>query len=961
MPQPPLLALIDGHALAFRAFHALRAAGLRASTGEPTYAVFGFAQILLTMIQEQHPTYVAVAFDIGRTFRDELYAEYKAGRAETPEEFHPQLARIKQLVTALAIPIYTAQGFEADDVIGTLAQQATAQGIDTLILTGDTDTLQLVDNHVRVLLANPYGQQATTTIYDTEKVRERYKGLHPHQLADLRGLKGDTSDNIPGVRGIGETGAITLLKQFGSIDGIYAAFDEVPTRYRKRLEGQQEAAHFSRHLAVIVRDVPVHLDRAAATLVNYDRSTVITLFQELEIGASSGLLKKLPPSSATPAGETTPTTPPTSDTTPITLPLFATADVPHQAMGDDPAQLSLFDMAPLAAPASSASVVAALGDYRAITDEAGLNELLTVLANAPGFAFDTELSGLSPLRDDLVGISLAVRPGAAWYIPIGHRSGSQLPRQQVLDALAPFFADPQRPKYAHNAKFDIEVLGAAGLTVEGLAFDTMLAAGLLNKRMALKEVAFFELKLPHQMTEFTEVVGKGAKQVTFDQVPIAQATPYAAADADMTLRLMLALAPQLDAQAHVRQIFQRIELPLVSVLVAMEQAGIRLDVDYIRDHGIHLGAQIAEHEAKIYDYVGDRFNINSSDQLGEMLFERLGLPTEGIERTAKTKKYSLTADMLEKLRHLHPIIEEILHYRQLGKLKSTYVDALLTLVNPRTKRVHTSYNQLGAATGRLSSVDPNLQNIPIRTEEGRAIRRAFVAEPGHQLIAADYSQIELRVLAHVCRDPALVSAFAEGQDIHAATAAQLFGVAPDAVDKQQRRVAKTVVFGVIYGISAFGLAQRLDIDRSYAQALIDQLFARFPGIRTYIENTLAMGREQGYVKTLFGRQRTIPDLQTRGPRRQAAEREAINAPIQGTAADIMKLAMMAVANSLKAHHLRTRVLLQVHDELVLEAPDDEVATVCQLVREAMEQVFALCVPLKVAVEVGVNWEEMIAL
>jgi DNA polymerase I len=942
------IALIDGHALAFRAFHALKDADLRTAAGEPTYAVFGFAQILLGTLHEQHPAYVAVAFDVGRTFRDDLYAEYKAGRAETPAEFHPQLERIKQLVAALNIPMYTAEGYEADDVIGTLARQASAAGVDTLILTGDTDTLQLVDAHVQVILANPYGQKTTTTLYDLAKVAERYKGLRPDQLADLRGLKGDASDNIPGVNGIGEAGAISLLNQFGSVEGLYEKFAEVPNRYRKKIEGRQEIALFSKKLATIVCDVPVQLDLAAARLADYDRARVIGLFQELQFGAGSGLIKKLP---AAQGGVTVAPLPADLPGGPQQTHMFGETVSPPAASR----QMRMFG-------AESAPPSGSHGHYRAVRTVEQLQELLAALEAAPGFAFDIESNGLRPFVDELVGLALATQPGSGWYIPFGHQEDAQLGREQVFAALRPFFADPQRLRYAHNAKFDIEFLEHAGLPVGSIACDTMIAAGLLGLRPGLKDLAFYELqgdyKLSEPMTAISELIGRGAKQIPFAAVPIAQATPYAAADADMTLRLVPQLQARLAELPQVNDLFQKIEMPLLRVLIAMEQAGIGLDREYLAELSRRLGKRLAELESRIHGYAAAPFNINSTDQLSEVLFQHLGISDAGVGRTARTKKYSLTADTLELLQDRHPIFTLILQYRQLGKLKSTYVDALPALVNPRTGRVHTSYNQLGAATGRLSSNDPNLQNIPVRTEEGREIRRAFVARPGHRFIAADYSQIELRVLAHITQDENLVQAFAEGLDIHAATAAQLFGVEPDAVDKNQRRIAKTVVFGVIYGISAFGLAQRLSLPRSDAQLLIDALFNQFPGIRDYIDATIEQGRTQGYVSSLFGRRRAMPELQSSGPRRQAAEREAINAPIQATAADIMKMAMLNVAGALHDRALQTRLLLQVHDELILEAPEREVPAVVALLREVMENVYNLNVPLRIDVESGPNWEEM---
>jgi DNA polymerase I len=947
------LLLIDGHALAFRAFFALADQGLRSSKGEPTYAVYGFASIMLNAIAEHHPDYLAVSFDIGRTFRDDLYAEYKAGRAETPEEFHPQLERMKQMLAAFNIPIYTKDGFEADDVIGTLARQATAHGVKTLILTGDTDTLQLVDEAVQVVLANPFGQKMSTKIYDVGAVNERYKGLRPNQLADLRGLKGDTSDNIPGVKGIGEAGAIALLNQFGTVEGIYDHFADVPNRYKKPLDGQREAAEFSKKLATIVVDVPVNLDLAATQLHDYDRSAVIALFQELEFGAT--LLKRLPASTSGIEVAALP-----SSSNPMQADMFAPAPAEPTPtavpISNDTAQLSMFLEEGSATVRNSSGH--SQGHYQAITTPQGLAEVVSALTAATGFAFDTELGGLRPLQDTLVGISLATHAGAAWYIPLGHREGLQLERAVVYDALRPFFGDPTKAKYGHNAKFDILALEHAGIVVIGVTFDTMLAATLLDKRKGLKELSFYELRLAELPTPIEELIGRGKNQITFDQVPIELATPYAASDADLTLRLVHALEPQLSALPDVNAIFRDLEMPLLPVLVRMEQAGISADAQYLRNLGQRMGKRLGEIEQEIYAYNQSPININSGDQLSDLLFGKLGLPTEGVPKTDKTKKYSLTADVLEGLRDKHAIVDLILQYRQLSKLKSTYVDAIPVLINPETSRVHTTYGQIGAATGRMSSTDPNLQNIPTRTDEGREVRRAFIAQPGHCFVAADYSQIELRVLAHITQDAALMQAFTEGQDIHAATAARLFGVAPEAVSKNQRRIAKTTIFGIVYGISSFGLAQRTDLSRSEAQEMISGVFSSYPGIRTYIDETLARGRDLGYVQSLFGRRRTMADLRATGPRRAAAEREAINAPIQGTAADIMKLAMIRVDRALRESGLPARMLLQVHDELVFECPQTAAPQLAELVKHEMEGAFALRVPLTVEVEQGVNWDEM---
>jgi DNA polymerase-1 len=948
----PLLLLIDGHALAFRAFHALAEQGLRASSGEPTYAIFGFTSIMLSTFQEQHPTYVAVAFDLGRTFRDDLYAEYKANRGEPPSEFEQQLERIKQVVTSLNIPIFTAENYEADDVIGTLATQATARSVNTMILTGDTDTLQLVNDHVRVLLANPYAKgNKLHTLYDEAAVIERYKGLKPGQLADLRGLKGDTSDNIPGVKGIGEAGAIALLNQFGTVETLYDQLADAPNRYKKVLDGQRESAVFSKKLATIVCDAPVTLDLEAARLHDYNQQHVIKLFQELEIGAS--LVKRLPP---TGSGLEVVALPVNLPSSPSQLDMFAPPS------NGTPTQLGMFGDATSAVPPPP--VLVAHGTYRTCQTPADLADLVAELAAAPAFGFDTETNQLQAVSADLTGLSVAMTPGTGWYVPLGHREGQQLPLANVREALQPFFADPNKPKYAHNAKFDLEVLANAGFVVEGVTFDTMLAATLLpNKRKGLKELAFYELKLEQPMTEIETLIGKkGKDQQSFATVPIDLATPYAAADADMTLRLVQALEPQLKTHGQTAEIFYQLEMPLLPVLVRMERAGITLDAPFMRELGARLGKRVIEIEEQIYQVAGKEFNINSGEQLSEVLFGKLGLDSKGLEKT-KTGRISLTADVLDGLRERDlnntGIIDLILQQRQLSKLKSTYIDALPSLVNPQTGRVHTTYSQLGAATGRLSSNDPNLQNIPTRTDEGREIRRGFIAAPGCQFIAADYSQIELRVLAHITNDPNLVRAFQENQDIHAATAAQLFNIPLQDVDKNQRRLAKTTVFGIVYGISAFGLAQRTNLSRTEAQALIDGFFARFPTVRTYIDQTIEAGTRDGFVQSLFGRRRYMYELRSGPPARQkAAQREAINAPIQATAADIMKIAMIRVDAALRRERLHTKMLLQVHDELIFEAPIEERATAAALVQHEMEHAFELRVPLSVEVEQGPNWLEM---
>ncbi len=963
MPRPKLV-LVDGHAVAFRAFHALEDANLRTNNGEPTFAVFGFLQIVLTQLQSVAPEYAAVAFDLGKTFRDDEYPEYKAGRGHAPEEFHQQLDRIKQVVAALNIPIFTAENFEADDVIGTLAAQATAHDIETYILTGDTDTLQLVDEHVRVLLSVPYRQAQEIKVYDVATVTERYKGLQPAQLTDLRGLKGDTSDNIPGVKGIGEAGAITLLLQFGTVEQIYEQLDAVPKRYQKPLGGQQAIAMLSKRLATIRRDVPVTLDLDACRLRDYNREAVLELFRELQFGRLiaklPGLAAVAPPAPAADAPQRA--VPAVPEGAAYTL----TRAVPKAsgAHAQDAFDLDdVFGPTTGAAPKSAAPAGAVpsapprppLGNYQLVTTTEELATVVAALAAAPHFAFDTETTALDPVRAALVGISLATTPGAGWYIPVGHTTGEpQLAADAVRAALAPLLEDGARPKIGHNAKYDMHILRRWGIEVHGLAFDTMLAGQLIKQRGSLKDLAFYELNV--EMTEITELLGTGKKQITFDQVPMAAALPYAAADADVTLRLHAHFAALLAQEPRRNAIFTEIEMPLVAVLADMEWAGITLDVGVLHTLSAQMSERLALLEAELTSLAGQSFNPSSSQQVSDILFGKLQLRAAGLGKV-KSGHYSITADVLDKLRGEHPIIELILEHRQLSKLKSTYIDAFPALLDEHG-RVHTSYNQIGSSTGRLSSQNPNLQNIPIRTEQGREIRRAFVAAPGTVLLTADYSQVELRILAHVTGDPALLAIFNESLDIHTATAARLFDVPLEEVTRNQRRLAKTVVFGVIYGISAFGLAARTDLTREQSQQMIEGLFATYPGLKSYFERTLEEGRVRGYVETLFGRRRPMPELMSaNGARRQAAEREAINAPIQGTSADLIKVAMSRLHTELGRRALNSRMLLQVHDELVLEVPDDELAEVRPLVQEVMEHVYPeLRVPLEVHIAAGRNWE-----
>lgn len=931
MPNPTLV-LIDGHSLAFRAFHAIPLS-LTSPNGELTNAVFGFTSMLLNVLREQGPEYVAVAFDVGKTFRHEMYDAYKGHRARMPDELRDQVERIKEVVGALNIPIFTAEGFEADDVLATLARQAAAQGVDALIVTGDRDILQVVDDHIRVLTSGR--QFSDTIIYDPAAVQEKY-GLRPDQLVDLKALVGDKSDNIPGVRGIGEKGATDLLKEYGTLDAVYAHLDEVkPDRAKKALAEGRADAELSRKLGQITTAVPVQLDLAACRLRDYDRGKAIALFQDL---AFRSLVRELPE-----------------------------VDEETRRQGDKEAgaagQMALFAAE---APVSQAThlPISQPTDSLLITTPAALAALAANLAAAPRIAFDTETTSTDPHSATLVGVAVAWGGdlGQAAYIPLRHADIEQLPWEAVRSTLQPAFADPAITKVAHNASYDLAMLARNGLTVAGELIDTMVAEFLIDpgsRGLGLKDLAWTRLHV--EMTPISALIGTGKGQITMDQAPAAAAGAYASADAAMTLRLAAVALPDLAAKG-LMPLFRDVEMPLVPVLVAMESAGIKLDAPFLAQMSVELTKRLRELEREIQQIAGYAFNINSTQQLSDVLFGKLGLPTEGLKKT-QAGGYSTAADVLEGLRGRHEIIDLILQQRQLSKLLNTYVDALPGMVNPATGRLHTSFNQTGAETGRISSTAPNLQNIPIRTDIGREIRRAFVAEPGWQLLSADYSQVELRILAHISGDESLLAAFGRGEDIHASAAAKVYGIPLNEVTKAQRSVAKMMNFATSYGVTAFGLAQRTGLSRGEADQFMQRYFATYPGVKRYIEQTKQIAREQGYVETLLGRRRYFPVLRTQATGqaanaiRQAAERAAINHPIQGTAADIIKIAMIRLHAALRAGGYRARMVLQVHDELVLEVPDDELTTVARLVETMMEGAYQIDAALKVDLEAGPNWFE----
>lgn len=927
------LVLIDGHSLAFRAYHALPPE-MQTRDGEPTNATFGFFSMLLNVLRDEQPDFVAVAFDVGKTFRHEEYAEYKGTRDRMPDDLRLQVKRIQSLIEAFNIPIFTREGFEADDVLGTLARQGDAEGVQTVIVTGDRDIVQCVTDQTTVLTS---GRRFSDTIYYTpEAVMERYK-LAPKQLIDLKALVGDKSDNVPGVRGVGEKGATDLLQTYGSLESIYDHLDEITAkRTRSALEEGRDSAFLSKRLVTIITDVPgVDLDLEACRLKDYDKDVVVELFRELEFRT---LMDRLPDSSR-PGEETVSgaVVTPTGQ-----LALFA--EMTQQPAADE-------------APGEPLP-------YGLVVSEEGLDKLVETLQAASLIAFDTETTATDEQRADLVGISLAWGEGQSAYIPVGHRAEGaeqQLPLEQVISALRPVLEGDAIEKTAHNAEYDLTMFLRYGIRVGGPLFDTMVAEFLIDpgsRGLGLKSLAWQRLGV--EMTPIKELIGAGKKQTTMDLVPVEEAARYAAADTDMTWRLAPLLRRDLEERA-LTDLFRQVEMPLVPVLVDMQMAGIALDVPFLAQMSRDLRRRLEEIEDQIYQLVGYRFNINSTQQLSDVLFGTLGLPTGGLKKT-QSGHYSTAAGVLETFKGRHPVIDLILEQRQLTKLLNTYVDALPQMVNPATGRLHTSFNQAGAETGRVSSNNPNLQNIPVRSELGREIRRAFVAAPGSKLLAVDYSQVELRILAHISQDETMLAAFRAGEDIHRATAARIYGVPPEAVTEEQRSIAKMVNFATSYGVSAFGLSSRTDLSRGDAQAFLDVYFETYPGIHRYIDQTIATARRQGYVETLLGRRRYFPILADggRGGRNEqmAAERAAINHPIQGSAADIIKIAMVRLHSALRERGLASRMLLQVHDELVLEVPDGELAEVVPLVRSTMEGAYQLDAALKVDAEVGPNWYEM---
>jgi DNA polymerase-1 len=894
--EKPLLLLFDGNALVHRAFHALPPL-TQPRTGELVNAVYGFASTLLKVFADFKPTHWAVAFDRPTpTFRHEMFEEYKAQRPATPEELKSQIKKVHQLVAAFHIPVFEIDGFEADDVLGTLSKQADEQGIETIIVTGDNDMLQAVLPRVKTLA--PRRSFTDTVLYDAEAVEQKY-GIKPEQLADLKALAGDVSDNIPGVPGVGQKTAAKLLQQYGSLQGIYDHIEDVaPDKLQDMLRKYRAQAFQSKELSTIVKDVPIKLDLKTCQVSHYDRNEVARLFQELEF---INLLPRLPQ---------------------------------MQAEGSQPSAVKSY----------------------IVNTETTLGQLMGELERTQGLTIEVETTGEKAATADLVGIAISPAQGKAFYIPLGHQGlnqPQQLPLTHVTARLKPILENVIIDKIAYNGKHVMAVLAGCGVEVRSLNFDPMLAAYLLGeKSLGLKALAFNKLGI--EMSTPVGLTGTGKKQSSLSLLGVNQIADYACSSVDIVWSLKESLGTELRQQG-LWQLFDEVEMALIPVLVTMEKNGILLDTNLLREMSLEMGKELLKLEKEIYSSVGHQFNINSPQQLGRVLFGELRLP-----QSRKTKTgYSTEASVMEALRGVHPIIEFILEYRQLSKLKSTYVDALPALINHKTGRVHTSFNQTGTATGRLSSSDPNLQNIPIRGEIGNKIRRTIIAPPGAYLLSADYSQIDLRVLAHLSQDPGLIAAFAHDEDIHAMTASKIFGIPADRVTPEMRRNAKTVNFGVVYGMSDYGLEQATNLSREEASKFIALYFEKYPKVKEYLQATKEQARKLGYVQTVLGRRRFLPEINSYNRMvREAAERMAINAPVQGSSADIIKIAMINLHREMEKRNLKSKMVLQIHDELLFEVPEEEVEEMKSLVVELMSGAFELCVPVKIDIKLGRNWGEM---
>ncbi|MFQ2612155.1 DNA polymerase I [Aeromonas caviae] len=909
------LILVDGSSYLYRAFFASQQADLRTSTGLPSGAVRVMANMMRSLRKQYPDCHVAVVFDAkGKTFRDDIYPEYKATRASMPDDLRSQVAPIHQMIKAMGFPFLMVEGVEADDVIGTLARQATEKQLPVLISTGDKDMAQLVSDHVTLI------DTMKDVKTDREGVIEKF-GVPPELIIDYLALMGDKVDNIPGMTGVGEKTALALLQGIGSIDEIAANLDKVAAlgfrgskAFADKFREQEEQVRLSYVLATIKTDVALEQSLEELQLGPIDKEALLAVYREYEL---RNLIKELESGGAEES----------------------------EAESDEEG----------AAPAAAIET-----DYRCILDEAEFDEWLARLQAAPLFAFDTETTSLDYMEARVVGVSFAIEPGKAAYVPFGHDylgAPVQLSEALVLGKLKPLLEDPARLKVGQNLKYDRNVLLNHGIELQGIAYDTMLESYVLNSTASRHDMDSLARRyLNVETISFEDIAGKGVKQLTFNQIELEQAAPYAAEDADITLRLHQALWGKLSAEPGLAKVFSEIELPLLPVLARMERLGTTIEPKLLRQQSQEIEVRLAELEKQAHELAGQEFNLSSPKQLGEILFTKLGLPI--IKKTPKGAP-STAEEVLAELAETYELPQLLMEHRGLAKLKSTYTDKLPLMIKPQTGRVHTSYHQAVAATGRLSSTDPNLQNIPVRNEQGRRIRQAFIPCAGYKLVAADYSQIELRIMAHLSGDKGLLTAFAEGKDIHKATAAEVFGVALDAVSSDMRRSAKAINFGLIYGMSAFGLAKQLGIGRAEAQKYMDLYFERYPGVLEYMERTRQQADAQGYVETLFGRRLYLPDIKSRNAGlRKAAERAAINAPMQGTAADIIKRAMINVDGWIRGIEDESiRMLMQVHDELVFEIREEKLEEYIALIKEKMSGAAELDVPLVVEAGTGDNWDQ----
>lgn len=927
--------LVDGSSYLYRAFHAFPP--LTNSLGEPTGAMYGVLNMLKSLISQANPSYLAVVFDAkGKTFRDDLFEQYKSHRPPMPDDLRKQIQPLHQIIKALGIPLLVIDGVEADDVIGTLALRASQQGQKVLISTGDKDMAQLVDDNIMLI------NTMNNTLLDRDGVVEKY-GIPPELIIDYLALRGDSSDNIPGVAGVGEKTALGLLQGIGSMAQIYANLDKVadlPIRGAKKLGDKlaeaKEMADLSYLLATIKTDVELSLDYHQLTLQAAQSDELIEAFGRYEFKRWLNEMLQNGESSVTTAA-----------------PLSANTFNAYQAT----ASQSTFNTNPPSAVETVPNVQIDRTLYQTILTESDFQYWLEKLSQAKLIAVDTETDSLNYMQANLVGISFALENGEATYLPLQHRYldvPEQLNLTDSLTRLKPILENPEIRKVGQNIKYDETIFSRHGIELQGVAYDTMLESYTLDStgRHNMDELA--QRYLGHRTISFEELAGKGKNQLTFDQIPLEQAAEYAAEDADITMKLHQTLWPKIQAEPTLVELFEKLEMPLVSVLSRIERNGVLLDSDLLFQQSAEIAVRLTQLERQAHELAGEPFNLASTKQLQEILFTKLGLPI--LKKTPKGAP-STNEEVLEELAYEHDLPKLLVEHRGLSKLKSTYTDKLPLMVDRDSGRVHTSYHQAVTITGRLSSSDPNLQNIPIRTEEGRRIRKAFIAADGNQIIAADYSQIELRIMAHLSNDAGLSKAFAEGKDIHRATAAEIFGVPLEQVSSEQRRSAKAINFGLIYGMSAFGLARQLGIARGQAQQYIDLYFQRYPGVQTFMSEIQQKAREQGYVETLFKRRLYLPEIKSANAmRRKGAERVAINAPMQGTAADIIKRAMLLIDAEIRNSD-EIKMIMQVHDELVFEVRSDKVAHYAERIKTLMEQAAELTVPLIAEVGIGENWDE----